>query len=91
MIEFLQQFSVFPYVLSVVIATWITIFYFAPEATKKQKLAYSAMWGLFLGIFWVLFAKPDWQLMVVGFFASAGFYDYIIKWILSKINAGYKK
>lgn len=91
MIEFLIQFSVIPYVLSAVIATWITIYYFNPNATKKQKLAYSSMWGLFLGAIWFMLAKPDWQFLIVSFFAVAGFYDYIIKWILSKFNASYNK
>jgi hypothetical protein len=90
MIEFLIKFSVIPYVLSVVLATWITIFYFTLEATKKQKLFCSAIWGLILGAIWFIIAEPDWQLMIVSFFASAGFYDYIIKWILSKFKAGYK-
>lgn len=91
MIEFLIQFSVIPYVLSAVIATYITIYYFKADATKKQKLAYSSMWGLFLGIIWYLLVKPDLQLLIVSFFAAAGFYDYIIKWILARFNAEYKK
>lgn len=90
MIEFLTQFSVLPYVICVVIATYITIKYFKPEASKKQKLGYVVMWGLFLGIVWWFLVKPDLQLMIVSFFACAGFYDLIIKWILTQFNAGYK-
>lgn len=89
--EFLKTLSVFPYVVTVAIAAWITIYYFVAEPTKRQKLLIPAAWGVVLGVLWYFLVKPEIDQLILGFFASAGFYDYIIKWLLSLFNANYEK
>jgi hypothetical protein len=86
--EYLESLSIFPYCLSVVIITWITIeiFWVYEKPSQKAKLITALIWGILLGIIWAFFVKPQIDLLILGFFASAGFYDYIIKHILSKFR-----
>jgi len=88
--EYLESLSIFPYVLSVVFATWITIRILIPVPSKlittNHKLIISLFWGIGLGVVWYFFVKSELDLLILGFFASAGLYDKIIKHILAKFN-----
>lgn len=97
--EFLKDIlaSVFPYVLSVVIAAWITLYFMVGRDDRKNgfkpskaaKLITPAVWGLILGLIWYFFIGAKLDELILGFFASAGFYDYIVKWLLDKLNIKY--
>lgn len=91
MIEYLETLAILPYVLSVGLASWITIYFtvkneFNQESMKRKKIIIPLIWGAILGIIWLIWVKPPIDLLILGFFATAGMYDYLIKWIFRYPN-----
>ena len=87
--EFLEKYTAFVFLLSVVIATWIILYYFISETTKKQRLLISLTCGIVLGSIWYIFLKTPIDQLILGILAAAGFYDYIIGQIMEKTGVKY--
>ena len=78
--EYIINLTIFPYVLAVVLASWITFQFI--HILKPKKVIIPVAWGIILGIIWFFAIKPQIDLLILGFFAAAGLYDYIFKWII---------
>lgn len=85
--EYLESLEIFPYIFSVVIFTWILLkMCFKNPVKQKTKLIVTGSCGFFLGIIWYYTCAPKIDLLILGFFASAGLYDYILKFIFKKFK-----
>lgn len=77
------------YTLSVVLATWNTLTFIFKKSTPIQRRLVTVAWGLGLGGVWFFWLKSDMQSVIVGFFASVGFYEVIAKWFNVQMNKYY--
>ena len=62
---------------------------FFKKSTPLQRRVVTVAWGLGLGAVWFFWLKSDMQSVIVGFFASVGFYEVIVKWFNVHMNKYY--
>lgn len=86
----LQQYPEIIYGLSVCLLTWIILQYLLHKPTKIQKFITLFSSGVCLGIvYYFIVQEIRWPMMILGFLASIGFYELIIKLIMKKFNLSY--
>jgi len=79
-----------PYVLSVVFATFIVLYYFVNKPPERWKFIITALIGLLLGIVWIIWIDITLSKLIVSFLFSSGFYTWLIKPVMKRFKISYK-
>lgn len=89
--NFLTQNPEFIYGICINILAFIVFKYIYRPTNKTRKLYVLISCGLVLGIVFSLVTIVRWDMMILAFLASVGFYEVIIKTIMRKLNVSYDK
>lgn len=73
------------YIIAQILLTYIVL-KFKSKTTSRQKLVTSIVVGALLGVVWFVFMESPLEVLIIGWFASAAFYDYLISLILKKFK-----
>ncbi|MCF7885207.1 MAG: hypothetical protein K9M80_01825 [Candidatus Marinimicrobia bacterium] len=77
------------YVVAVIIATFIVLYYFISKPPKKWRFAISAVFGLIFGVVWIVYMNASISQIIVSFLFSAGFYTWLKELLFKALNINY--
>lgn len=89
MINSMLNFINVSYAFSVILMTFIILYYFISKPKKKEKFIVSAVSGIILGVIWIVFIKADIEKIILSFFFAAGLYSWIKEFMLKKLKIKY--
>ena len=77
------------YSVSIILLTFMILYYFIKKPTKKEKFLISLFVGIILGIVWFYFIEPDLPKLIVTFLFSVGLYKWIKEPLFKILNINY--
>lgn len=78
------------YMGTVVFSTWIVLKKIMNNPTSDEKLIISIISGIIFAIIWLYLLNTKLETILLSFFSSIVFYEWIVKRIMRKLNITYE-